>query len=400
MKRYLPFIVFVNAALIILSNDVFAQGIEFHGRTSSSIYSYEDEGTHTRAYQFVRFNVKHSRYNNIRLNTFMRFLTDNKTDLDSEYRYKMYYVNLEAKNLLKGRIDLTVGRQFLHPGTVLGALDGVHTKVTVSKNLYVKLYGGVESHFQRSFKIYEADDALVYGGLFQVHKVFSSAVQLLYLQKTNTDGAFWQIGGMNFENNSIPNLQLKAQSHYDLVNSRFHRLLFAAKYNLQRKMFVTVEFKNQYPQIYSNSFFSIFEPEAYRQYRVACSYNIIGDYFLNGQMQYLQFDTETANRIFLSMFNNNSSIGLIYESGYAGEQLGVMLDYLYDITSQWTASLYMDYSKYKVQKVYEFENQISNAARISYRLNRHISVDLECQWLMNRYKKQDSRLLNHIHLSW
>jgi len=330
----------------------------------------------------------------------MRFLTDFNTSLESDYRYKMYSFNVSAKNLLKNRMDIVIGRQFLHPGTVLGGLDGVHAKLSLLKNLDLRLYGGVESHFQRSIKIYESDDALVYGGLIHLKNVFSTIIQGLYLQKSDQNGAFWQIGGFNLDNTTLSNLQLKVQSHYDFINSRFHRLLFATKYHIERKLFVTVEYKNQYPQIYSNSFFSIFEPEAYRQYRVACSYNIFSKYFLNGQMQYIQFDTENANRLFLSMFNENGSIGLIYESGYAGEQIGVMFDYLYDITPQLSASFYVDYSKYKVEKVYEFENQIANAARISYKLNRMIRMDLEYQWLTNRFKKSDSRLLNHIHLSW
>jgi len=297
-------------------------------------------------------------------------------------------------------MDLVIGRQFLHPGTVLGGLDGVFTKFTVSKHISLNLYGGVESHLLRSMKIYKTNDALTIGGLFQIQKIFSSKLQLLYLQKNSNNGAYWQIAGINFENRILPHIQFTIQSHYDLINSRFHRLLFSAKYYLARKMFFSLGYKSQYPQVYSNSFFTIFEPEAYRQYKLSCSYKILKDYFVSGQFQFIKFETETANRLFLTLYNNNGSIGCILESGYAGSQLGVMFDYLYELTPDLIASINVDYSRYRLEKVYQFENQVSNAARLTYKFNRMLQFVLEYQWLTNRYKKQDSRLLNHIHFSW
>ena len=64
------------------------------------------------------------------------------------------------------------------------------------------------------------------------------------------------------------------------------------------------------------------------------------------------------------------------------------------------ASVYVDYSKYRTEEIYEYDNQLANAARLSYRLNRHFAVDVEYQWLTNRFKKQDSRFLNHISYLW
>jgi len=77
-----------------------------------------------------------------------------------------------------------------------------------------------------------------------------------------------------------------------------------------------------------------------------------------------------------------------------------MFDLFYEVMPNLIASLYVDYSKYRVEEVYEFDNQLANAARISYRLGRNWTFDVEYQWLSNRFKESDSRFLNHISFVW
>jgi len=261
-------------------------------------------------------------------------------------------------------------------------------------------YGGVESHFNRSLKLYKFDDSFTAGGLFEWRKLFGSNLQMLYLQKTDTDDMYWQLAGLNLQNSLIPKTNLRVQAHYDLLNSRLHRLLAFARVKLNKKIALSLGYKNQHPQIYANSYFTIFEVDPYQQYKLGASYFLSKNFFLSGQYQLLKFDTETANRLFLTFNNMNGSIGLVYESGYAGEQLGVIFDYAYSITPKLLASINIDYSRYKTEKRYEFENEIANAVRFSYRFLKRWSVDLEYQWLTNRFKESDSRILNHIHFSW
>ncbi len=91
---------------------------------------------------------------------------------------------------------------------------------------------------------------------------------------------------------------------------------------------------------------------------------------------------------------------MVYESGYAGDQIGLMFDYAYPVMDKLLASIYLDYSKYRTEEIYEYDNQLANAVRLSYKLNRHLAIDVEYQWLTNRYKDQDSRFLNHISYIW
>lgn len=376
-----------------------AVSFEFHGSASNSVYSLEDTSSHTRLFQYVRFSVETDKYADISLNTSLRALSDTQESLDAEDRFKAYLLNVKARKLFN-RVDLTIGRQFLHPGTILGGLDGVYSKIYLTSKMDVAVYGGAESHFQRSLKIYKLEDSFVLGGLFNLKRFYSSNLQLLYLQKANDEDTFWQIAGLNLATALLPKTDVRFQAHYDLQNSRLHRMLFDARYAVNSKLQFSAGLKTQNPEVYANSFFTIFEIDAYQQYKFGASYNVFRNCFLNGQFQLVQFDGESANRMFLTLGNVNGSIGMIYESGYAGEQFGFIADYAYDITPALTASLNVDYSKYKTEKIYEYESQVSNALRVSYQIKKCLSVDVEYQWLTNRFKDSDSRFLNHIHYRW
>ncbi len=386
----------ILSLFIIFSTFGFLYGIDFHGKVSNSIYSFEDSKKHARVYQFVNLSADAPEFANATLNVSFRALTDFSQSLDSDQRFKAYNLNLKFDKLFN-RVDLTLGRQFLHPGTVLGGLDGLYAKYYFTKKMSLAAYGGVESNFQRSFKIYKFEDSFTAGGLLELSRTFGTNFQLFYLQKSNEDDLFWQIGGMNLDNSLLANTDFRLQAHYDLQNERFHRLFFSVYQTLlEKKLAFSFNFKQQHPQIYANSYFTIFEVEPYNQYQLGLSYNLMKNYFINTQYRMIQFDDETANQLFTTLSNNNGSVGLLFESGYAGEQMSLIFDYAYSITPALLASLNIDYSRYRTEKVYEFENQLANAIRLSYKIQRHWSADLEYQWLTNRFKEQDSRILNHI----
>ncbi len=397
--KNIKIIVIVSLLSIFFSSTASAKNFYFHGNVRNSIYSYEDSTAHTRVYQFLRMSLDAPKLQHMSVNASVRALSDLTESLDNGDRLKAYELNVQFQKLFN-HLNVVLGRQFLHPGTVLGGLDGLFAKYQFTKNIALAAYSGVESHFNRSFKIYKTEDSFAAGGYVEWKKLLSSNFQLFYLQKSNDDGIFWSLTGLNLTSSLIPKTNLNMQAHYNTENSQLHRILLSARHRVNDQLSFSVGFKNQYPQVYANSYFTIFEANPYHQYTVGCSYLFRQDFSLNGQYQLLQFEEDAANRIFLTVGNVNGSFGLIYESGYAGEQLGLIADYAHAITPSLIASVNVDYSRYRTEKVYEFENQIANAARLSYRFKKHWSVDLEYQWLANRFKESDSRILNHIKYSW
>ena len=373
--------------------------VKFHGSFRNSIYSYESDQSHTRFYQYLRTRTI-SPCKKFIVQTSMRALTDANVSLTNEERFKVYSLRFDGKGLLDKKLDLAFGRLFLHPGTVLGALDGATVKYSFSRHFSLMAYGGVEGHFQRSFKAYELNDSQVLGGLFNVQRFYASKLQFLYVRKANDAATFWHLTGLNFNTALLPKTILRVQSHYDIENSRMHRFLFSARNTWTDNLMTTLEFKQQFPQIYADSYFTIFTPLAYQRIRLGAAYEFIPNYYVQFFFQHVMFEQDNANQLYATIGNTFGDIGLIWENGYAGDQLAVMLNMFYEVVPNLVASVYVDYSQYRLEEIYEYDNQLANAARLSYRIGRHWTIDVEYQWLTNKYKSSDSRFLNHIAFVW
>jgi hypothetical protein len=130
------------------------------------------------------------------------------------------------------------------------------------------------------------------------------------------------------------------------------------------------------------------------------SVSLSPDYHLQALYQHIFAQGRHADLLSLITGTPYGDIGIVWENGYAGDQISLMLNGFFEIFPRFIASFYVDYSKYRVEEIYEFDNLLSNAFRLSYRLSQHLSLDIEYQWLANRFKSSDARFLNHISFIW
>jgi hypothetical protein len=400
----MPYLLFLIVSTIIVPAASENADFRFFGSAGNTIYAYEDTGTHIKLYQTAAFTLEKPGKNHLSLNTMLGGLTDLNKDfnnvIDDDDQLKIYDLNLTGKNLLNNHLYLRMGRQFLHPGTVLGGLDGLYVKGKFLKKLSLAAYGGLESHFQNNASLQDADKGAAAGGWLRLRDLFATNIQLFYLQKFNMEEIFWQIIGANIRNNLLPRTETDIQCHYDLLNARFHRIAVGTRHPVIRQLMLNLGYKRQLPQIYANSFFTLFKIKAYQQIKAGFSYNFFRSFLLNNQYQLLVIEGDMASKLLTSVGNNWGSIGILYETGYVGEQIGAVADFAYDIIESLTISANIDYSMYKPEEIYEFDKQLANAARLSYRIKNRWLVELEYQWLFNRFKEYDSRILNRIRFTW
>jgi hypothetical protein len=302
--------------------------------------------------------------------------------------------------LFNNLLDFEIGRQFLHAGIPFGSLDGLNLILRPGSNLTWQIYGGVESDLFREFKVYEFDEATVYGSALTYRQFFNTDVQLAYLQKMKKSENQWQVVGLNLNNYSLKTLQFLMQAHYDLVNSRLHRLYASARYTPSRKISLSLYARQQHPQIYGDSYFRIFEVEQYTQAGLNVNYALTPRYGVTAGLQYFTVEEGSGQRIILAVNDLHGSAGVVYETGDLGDQVSVMLDYGYEIWKNLVASVGVNYTRYRFEEIYEYENQMANTARLHYSITKHWKADLEYQWLINRFSNSDNRLLNHIHFIW
>jgi len=394
--------------LLLMSSLLAAQSVQFNGFVRNSVYAYsapkapgsDDTELHTRLYQTLRTDATFNQLGGWQLHLAGRALTDlADSDLGDLKRFKAYRLSISKRNLFN-MIDLEIGRQFLHPGVVLGSLDGLNLTLKPLNWLSWQLYGGVESHLLRAAKVYAFDEATVFGSKLKFKNLFNSSASLVYLQKNYQSETQWQLAGINLSNNSLKNLLLLMQAHYDLVNSRFHRLYLSGRYQFNSKFLVNAYVKQQYPQIYNNSYFQIFEVKRYLLSGFSLIYQLNDRWALNGTMQGVQLDEGYGNRFIAMVSNRCGSLGLVYETGDLGNQLGALFDYRYQLMKNLLLNLSVDYSRYRFEERYDYDSQLANAIGLNYQFSDHWNVQLEYQWLQNADYKSDQRILNHISFVW
>lgn len=404
LKIFALWIIFLMSGTLIVQ----AQVVETKGRFTNSVYAYEpmylrgteNPETHVYLYQFLRFQARIKEYNNLTLNLDTRMLTDLQEEIDNEYRFRLNRLTLSAQDLFGGYLDFKIGRMFLHPGVVFGSLDGANITVKPIRDLHVQVFGGVESHLYRSYKLYNFDEATVLGGSVKYFNLLSSNFQLSYLQKTFKSDMQWQLLGLNFSNYALNQWNFLLQVHYDMANSRLHRIYFSTRYSPFKELYFNLNLKQQHPQIYADSYYTIFNFKEYRQGGLGATYYLNDEYSVSANYNLFMLEEGQGHRVIASVGNFNGSVGLVFETGDLGDQVGFMIDYGYEFIPGLIGSVAIDYTRYRFEEIYAYEDQLGNALRVAYTFSKNIKADLEYQLLNNKFKETDHRILNHIHIIW
>lgn len=408
-----PKLCLIFVLLILIGGQfLYAQDIVTKGRFTNSVYVYEptilrgqeESKAHVFLYQYLRFQARMKDVNNLTFNLDTRVVNDLEEKIDSDLSFRLNRVSLSADDLFSGFLDVEIGRLYYHPGITFGSLDGLDMVLKPIRNLQVQLFGGVESNLYYSYKIYEPDEATVYGGSLKYFNLGGTDLQLSYLEKKFKSDTQWQIAGLNLSNYILDDWKFMLQAHYDLANSRLHRFFFSTRYSLARTLQVQLRLKQQHPQIYANSYFNNEQKfgtfESVTQGGLGATYFLSGEYSITADYNLFKLKEGQGHRIIASVNNFNGSIGLVYETGDLGDQLGFLINYGYEFLPDLIGSIAIDYTRYRFEEIYDYEDQLANALRLSYSFASHWKIDLEYQLLNNKFKDTDHRFLNHIHFIW
>ena len=256
LLKFITLLIFISIFLV----SAFGQNIDTRGRSSNSVYAFQNnDTTHVRLYQYLRFTGTAKEWNYLSLNVAARVLTDTELDLPDESRFRAYRLSLSGRNLFNNLLDFEIGRQFFHPGVTMGSLDGLNLNFKFSKQLNWQLFGGVESHLFKAMKVYNPDQATVYGTNIKYRNLYGTDMQVAFLEKRTKNETQWRILGLNLSNYALTNFNFQSQFHYDMVNNRMHRVYVMGKFIPGNDLHFMVHFKLQHPQIYGDSFFQIFD---------------------------------------------------------------------------------------------------------------------------------------------
>jgi hypothetical protein len=371
---------------------VYAQ-VKFSGMTQSSIYAWEnaDESEQVDYYQHVNARASLESYRDLYLKTYFRF---GRTGDPAEWKERIYNAYLNFLSPCR-KWDARIGRQFVYSGVMNGTVDGISLNIRPIDKVALKILAGMEAPIDRSLELTQWDDGNVIGafGSYKVAEAFN--VSASYVQKTRSEEMYWQLAGGSLSGKVLNNLFYQAQYEHNLKTSQYQTMRFRLNY-LLTKWNLFAEYNSQRPKIYEDSFFQIFEQTAFNQIRAGGGYQI-GNYNIGLHDVYTMYEeNESTNQIHATVSGTYGMIGLLYQSGYGGDNTGVYGAIRYSVLNNLILHVRSSYYQYERQTTAISEDATAVSGGITYKLSSSWQVKAEVQERINSYYNNDVRGLFRI----
>jgi hypothetical protein len=371
--------------------------VDIQGTLSSSFYSFESPSTKQDLLnQYHGFNFKINPENNSDLffKGNIKAIRDNEP---LEWREKVYNAYVSWKTPFADS-RLQVGRQFVYAGVVHGTLDAVSLFLKPVNNLDVRLFGGVVAPYDRKMEVTRWEDGNALGGYgsYRINRMFK--LNASYFQKQRNDELYWQQLGTTLSG-SFNNITYLVKYDHNLLSSDYQTILVYTAYDYKDWSF-TGEVSSKKPQIYEDSFFSIFKLREHNQIRVAVSRRI-ASYEIGFQAINTLFKEDENNQQYIATLGNNWGVlGVVYQTGYGGENVGLYADISYMLMSDLRFILHSSHYRYERESVQLNEEATSFSAGFRYSPQKSLGVGIQVQQSLNSYYKSDFRGLLNLSYSF
>ena len=379
--------------LIFIFTMVLSAQVKFSGMTQSSLYVWENanENQLIDYYQHVNARVSLESYRDLYLKTYFRF---GRNGDPAEWSEKVHNAYLNFLSPCR-KWDARVGRQFVYSGVMNGTVDGLLLNIRPIKNLTLKLLAGMDAPFDRTLKLTKWDDGNVLGAYGGYGLSDALNLKLSYVQKSRSDEIYWQLAGGSFSGKLMNHLYYQAQYEHNLKTSAYQTMRYRLNY-LTEKWTVFAEYNSQRPRIYEDSFFQIFKQTAFNQIRSGVSYQL-GIYSIGLQDVYTMYaENESANQIHAIINGSYGSVGVLYQSGYGGDNTGIYGAIRYNILKDLLLFVRSSYYQYERQTTAISEDATAFTGGLSYKLSPSWQVKAEVQERINSYYDNDVRSLFKI----
>ncbi len=364
--------------------------VRFSGSLQSSVYTFDTPTVEQgNFYQGLQFKVFPAQHPGMYLNTYLRVAKQGNADWD-ERVYNLY----AHVNTSRDRLNFRLGRQFLYSGVINGTMDGLLVSAKPAKGLALKAFVGREAPFSRELKTVGSDSSAL-GGYVSYRFGPGLKVDLSYFRRKRDDRTVWQLVGAAVHGVYQENLYYQAQLDHNLESDKIQGTRLRLSYYYQRWS-LTGEYNFQKPRIFEDSFFRIFRQQEYQQFRGSVNYTA-GAYQLGVQYLFTDHEFDQTNQLILNAGNQWGLLGLVVQSGYAGDNLGVYGDVRYPlIPNLLTLKLYASHYNFQRHLVEIDEDATAFSGGIDFRPWRYLSLQAEIQESRNTFYENDVRALFRV----
>jgi hypothetical protein len=279
-------------------------------------------------------------------------------------------------------------------------VDAVELSGTFFGNLRAAALVGTEAPYERPLKIRNWDNGNVMGGFLSYRLPWQNSLEVSYYQKQRFSELYWQLLGTTFHGYLGNNLNYYFRYDHNILSSNYQEMTGRLTY-YQPKWSVGVEYNSLKPRIYEDSFFNIFEVNPHNQIRSIFDYRFSNQFsaslqwlhtVFNPVEYYILFKDTDDDRIIASLAHRRfGAFGIIYQTGYGGENLGYYADIRYEFIQNWTARLFNSFYKYERAFTSISQDALAFSVGVQYRLQTRLLIDAEIQQQANGYFKNDYR---------
>ncbi|KAA3613152.1 MAG: hypothetical protein D8M58_12655 [Calditrichaeota bacterium] len=386
-----------NILYLILGSFCFLSAqVNIRGNLSTSLYSFESAGNENNLnfYQGLYFKVTPENNPDFYFKSNLRLI---KTSNPSEWNNKVYNSHIGWRTSLM-KTELRLGRQFVYSGVISGTMDALYLSLSPVANLNMKFVGGVVAPFDRKPEVTQWDDGNVLGAYTSYRFDKALKTDISYFQKTRNEELYWQQAGASFSG-TMNQLFYRVKYDHNLLTSEYQAIRSNLTYYLDLWSF-SAEYSSQRPRVYEDSFFSIFKIKAHNQIRVAATRNIseyqVGLQFINTSFE----EGESSNQVLATLGNKWGILGLIYQGGYGGDNIGIYAEVKYQLLNNLKLNLHSSHYKYQRQSVQIDENATAFMAGLQYQMLKSLRLDLQLQESINNAYESDLRGLFRLNYSF
>ena len=362
----------------------------FGGLRSSLYMTGTNRGTESY-YQALTFNAVSIAGLNLSFHTHLNVFRDG---VPTEWSSRIYSGYLRWKST-GGDFDIRIGRQFLYQGVLNGSYDAVSFSTNFFNSLNLKLFSGLIVPFTQDSKLTKWDDGHFYGGFFAYDFSKKLKTNVSFVSKERAGKSYWQQVGFAISG-TTNTLYYLFQYDHNLLSSTYQSI--RAHFSYYRGPWtISADVSSLKPRIYEDSFFSIFKIKEHRQFRLAAE-RTIGEYRVGARIvETVLPNNNNAQQAILTFGKDWGTVGMIFQSGYAGDNLGFYGQLNYPLLQNLSVNLYSSHYRFQRHSIEVEEQATSFSAGFNYRPVRKLQLSAQLQQSINNFYTSDFRGLLTLH---
>jgi hypothetical protein len=378
----------VSLLLLLLAASMLPAQFSVRGGLQTWVYTWSqpDQDRNVDFYQGVQLDLRHQQYRQLGLRTYLEFnYIQQREDLGIR-AYNIYATWRDDSRAWQ----INLGRQFLFNGVINGTIDGINITYRPSSDWRFRVVGGIEAPFDRGWMLQNFENHNAFGAYAAYTPGPLINADLSYFQRQNSGGLTWQQAGTRLYGELLDNLHYQGVYDHNLLSGNYQGMRLRFLYLISDFGF-TVEYNDQMPRVFEDSFFRIFELEAYSQARTQVTYDFARYQFAVQFLYTMYAEDADDQQVVVSVSGPYGTIGGVFQDGYGGENIGAFGDVRYNLTPELLLRAYASVYNYRRYAVQISQDAIAYSLGATYRFLPNLALRLEGQQASNGYYSQDWR---------